>query len=192
MPEKLTQVWQLVPWSWNPWKWWFHLWPPAVVFLSGDGPVLSHPFQAVKEASTPGNAVLISEPKAQGARMCMYVCVGMRACVRAPMFANTLRAAGNLFSVHNPLRGKMSSVAIPLPFFNLKLFVIIYLCAYFHWKLRNITHELIMLKSREKNTGSDSSVCCCFFTSGNLRAGTRMVWYRQRPGKEGPVTIGEC
>lgn len=87
----------------------------------------------------------------------------------------------------------MSSVAIPLPFFNLNLlFVIIYLCAYFHWKLRNLTHEPIMLKSHEKNTGPDSSVCWGFVTSGNLRIGTRMVWYRQRPGKEGPVTIGEC
>lgn len=119
LPEKVTQIWQLVPWSRNPWKRCFHLWPPAVVFLSGDGSVLLHSFQAVKEASTPGNSLLSSEPQAQGVR-CVRVrecaCVCVRACA-CPCLILTLQAVGNLFSVPDSLRGRMSGVATPLPFF---------------------------------------------------------------------------
>lgn len=86
----------------------------------------------------------------------------------------------------------MSGVATPLPFFfNLNL-LFIYLFAYFNRKLRNITHEPIMLRSHENNLRPDSSVCCCFITLGSLRIGTKMDWFHWRLRKEGRLTICQC
>lgn len=76
LPEKLTQIWQLVLWSWNPWK--DCSIPGLQLGFSCLGTDLCCciPSSLSKKPALFGNSLLSREPKAQGPHVFAYACVG--------------------------------------------------------------------------------------------------------------------